>query len=137
MAEAEEEKGFVIKDRRSLDEKGDLKGTTAEEEVKTAEKKEEKKRQEAKKEETQRSVLPEVNFNSLIFSLSSSALIHLGEIADPHTSQKAKDLPLAKHTIDTIAMLKEKTRGNLVEEEERFLESILTDLRWRYVRAVQ
>jgi hypothetical protein len=134
---AEEEKGFVIKDRRSLDEKGDLKGKTAEEAVKTAEKKEEKRKQEAKKEETQGTVLPEVNFNSLIFSLSSSALIHLGEIADPHTNQKAKDLPLAKHTIDTIAMLKEKSRGNLVEEEERFLESILADLRWRYVKAVQ
>ncbi len=78
-----------------------------------------------------------MNFNSLIFSLSSSALIHLGEIADPHTNQKAKDLPLAKHTIDTVAMLKEKTKGNLEEEEARFLESILADLMWRYVRAVQ
>jgi hypothetical protein len=134
---AEEEKGFVIKDRRSLDDKGDLKGKTVEEEVKTAEKKEEKKREEAKKEETERTVLPQVNFNSLIFSLSSSALIHLGEIADPHTNQKIKDLPLAKHTIDTIAMLREKTKGNLVEEEERFLESILADLRWRYVKAVE
>ena len=133
---AEEEKGFVIKDRRSLDERGDLKGKPAKEEVKEEERKEEDKH-EKKKEQTQRTVLPEVNFNSLIFSLSSSALIHLGEIADPHTNQKSKDLPLAKHTIDTIAMLKEKTKGNLVEEEARFLESILTDLRWRYVKSVQ
>jgi hypothetical protein len=133
----EEEKGFVIKDRRSLDEKGDLKGKSAKEEAKAEERKEEKDRHEEKKEQTQRTVLPEVNFNSLIFSLSSSALIHLGEIADPHTNQKAKDLPLAKHTIDTIAMLKEKTKGNLVEEEARFLESILADLRWRYVKSVQ
>jgi ABC-type hemin transport system ATPase subunit len=134
---AEEEKGFVIKDRRSLDEKGDLKGKPAKEEGKAEERKEEKDRHEETKEQTQRTVLPEVNFNSLIFSLSSSALIHLGEIADPHTNQKAKDLPLAKHTIDTIAMLKEKTKGNLVEEEARFLESILADLRWRYVKSVQ
>jgi hypothetical protein len=78
-----------------------------------------------------------VNFNSLIFSLSSSALLHLGEIADPQTGEKRKDIALAKHTIDTIAMLKEKTQGNLNGEEEKFLESILTDLRWRYVKAAK
>jgi uncharacterized protein YjaG (DUF416 family) len=78
-----------------------------------------------------------VNFNSLIFSLSSSALLHLGEIADPQSGEKKKDIALAKHTIDTIAMLKEKTEGNLTGEEEKFLESILTDLRWRYVKAAE
>jgi hypothetical protein len=133
---AEEEKGFILKDRRSFDEKGDLKDET--------EKKEEKKtvpeKEEAAgkpEEEAQRAPLPEVNFNSLIFSLSSSALFHLGEIADPQTGQKKTDLPLAKHTIDTIGMLKEKTKGNLDDEEEKFLEGILTDLRWRYVKATK
>ncbi|RPJ21959.1 MAG: DUF1844 domain-containing protein [Desulfobacteraceae bacterium] len=81
--------------------------------------------------------LPEVNFNSLIFSLSSSALINLGEIADPNTGQKQKDLPLAKHTIDTIAMLQDKTKGNLNPEEKRFLDTILADLRWRYVKTAE
>ena len=78
--------------------------------------------------------LPEVTFTSLIFSLSSSALYHFGEIADPQTGQKKKDLALAKHAIDTIAMLKDKTKGNLTKEEERFIDSVLTDLRWRYVK---
>ena len=78
-----------------------------------------------------------MNFNSLIFSLSSSALLHLGEIADPQSGEKRKDIALAKHTIDTIAMLQEKTQGNLTEEEEKFLDSILTDLRWRYVKAAE
>ena len=55
--------------------------------------------------------LPEVNFSSLILSLSSSVLFHLGEIPDPQTGEKTKDLPVAKHGIDTIAMLKEKTKG--------------------------
>ncbi len=96
-----------------------------------------KKEEKVEKErpETERMPLPEVNFNSLIFSLSSSALLHLGEIADPQTGKKMKDLPLAKHSIDIIAMLKDKTKGNLSDEEQKFLESILTDLRWRYVRA--
>jgi len=132
---ADEEKGFTIKDKRSLNDKGDLREERPEEEKpKEAAKKAEKK-EGAKREEAQRSPLPEVNFNSLIFSLSSSALLHLGEIADPQTGEKRRDLPLAKHTIDMIGMLKEKTKGNLEEEERRFLEGILTDLRWRYVKA--
>jgi hypothetical protein len=128
----EEEKGFVLKDRRSFDEKGELKERGQKEEVKGEEKKEE-----AKEEEPQRVPLPEVSLSSLVFSLSSSALLHLGEIADPQTGEKKEDFALAKHSIDTIGMLKEKTKGNLTEEEEKFLESILTDLRWRYVKATK
>jgi hypothetical protein len=129
---AEEEKGFVIKDRRTFDDKGD---------VKDQERKEKPRKEETGKkapvDETEGMPLPEVNFNSLIFSLSSSALINLGEIADPHTGQKQKDLPLAKHTIDTMAMLQDKTKGNLDSEEQRFLDTILADLRWRYVKMAE
>ena len=129
---AEEEKGFILKDKRAFDEKGDLK-----EEEKGRETVETKPDKEAgaRKEEPRREPLPEVNFSSLIFSLSSSALLHLGEIADPQTGEKKEDLPLAKHSIDIISMLKEKTKGNLTDEESKFVENILTDLRWRYVRA--
>ena len=129
-----EGKGFVIKDKRSLDEKGELREEKQDEQI---EKKEETEKERGSTDDEQRVPLPEVNFNSLIFSLSSSALLHIGEIADPNTGEKRKDLALAKHTIDTIAMLKEKTKGNLNEEEEKFLDSILTDLRWRYVKATQ
>jgi hypothetical protein len=131
---AEEEKGFVIKDRRSFDEKGDPKGK---EPPQTEEKKKEDTAGEPRKERDQRIPLPEVSFSSLLFSLSSSALLHLGEIADPYTNQKKQDLALAKHTIDTMAMLKEKTKGNLTDEEKKFLESVLADLRWRYVKATE
>ncbi len=129
---AEEEKGFVIKDRRAFDDKGDVKDEEPKEEPR---KEEVRKKPSADKEEAM--PLPEVNFNSLIFSLSSSALINLGEIADPNTGQKQKDLPLAKHTIDTIAMLQDKTKGNLNPEEKRFLDTILADLRWRYVKMAE
>jgi hypothetical protein len=128
--------GFVIKDKRSFDESGELKEEQEEKEQAPGEKTEpEKPEEEAKSETQERGPLPEVNFQSLIFSLSSSALFHLGEIADPQTGQKQKDLPLAKHSIDTIALLKEKTKGNLEDEEQKFLDNILTDLRWRYVKA--
>ena len=132
----EEEKGFTIKDRRYFDEDGESKGDIEDkEDVKKENKKDDKIGE--KRENSERVPLPEVNFNSLIFSLSSSALFHLGEIADPQTGKTLKDFPLAKHSIDTIAMLKEKSKGNLTEEESKFIESVLTDLRWRYVKATK
>jgi len=130
----QEEKGFVIKDRRSFDDKGDPKQETESQDIKEEVKEEVK--EEARK-QAESPPLPEVNFTSLIFSLSSSALMHIGEIADPQTGEKKKDLALAKHAIDTISMLKEKTEGNLSEEEQKFIESVLMDLKWRYVKAVK
>ena len=130
---AVEEKGFVIKDKRVLDEEGELKEEKPEDEIK----KEETRKEDAKPDDAQKMPLPEVNFNSLIFSLSSSAFLHIGEIADPQSGEKKKDLPMAKHSIDIIAMLKEKTKGNLTEEEEQFIDNILTDLRFRYVKAMK
>lgn len=133
-----EGKGFVVKDKRALDEKGELKRDKEDKKEAAEEVKDEEERKgEPKKEEAERAPLPEVNFNSLIFSLSSSVLLHLGEIADPQSGEKRVDIALAKHTIDTIAMLKEKTQGNLTEEEKKFLGSILADLRLRYVKAAE
>ncbi|MBI4495613.1 MAG: DUF1844 domain-containing protein [Deltaproteobacteria bacterium] len=78
--------------------------------------------------------LAEISFSSFILSLSTSALLQLGEVPDPSSGTRAKDLPMAKQTIDLLGMLKEKTRGNLTSEEDQLLEHLLADLRWRYVR---
>ncbi|OGQ00477.1 MAG: hypothetical protein A2Z51_09985 [Deltaproteobacteria bacterium RBG_19FT_COMBO_52_11] len=78
-----------------------------------------------------------MDFASFIFSLSTSALLHLGEVPDPVTQNREKNLTLAKQTIDILGMLQEKTRGNLTSEEEKMMETLLTDLRWRYVREVK
>jgi len=128
----EEEKGFIIKDRRSFDKEGELKEEKGASDGGSPKTKEEKKEQ-----DTQRIPLPEVNFNSLIFSLSSSALLNMGDIAEPQTGERKKDLPMAKYSIDIISMLQEKTKGNLTEEEHKFLENILADLRLRYVKAAK
>jgi hypothetical protein len=77
--------------------------------------------------------LPPVDFHTFVLSLGSSALLHLGELEHPDGREAQPDLPLAKHTIDIIAMLQEKTRGNLSPPEERLIESLLYDLRLRYV----
>ena len=77
--------------------------------------------------------LPAINFATFVVSLSSSALIHLGIVPDPITGEQKKDLAIAKQTIDMVAMLQEKTRGNLTEDEAQLMESMLYDLRMRYV----
>ena len=82
-------------------------------------------------------VMPEVTFPALIMSLSTSVLYHLGEIGDPKTGKKEVDLDLAKHGIDTLALLQQKTKGNLVKDEEEMLKSILYDVKMRFVKAVK
>jgi len=126
-----EDKGFTVKDRRPFDEGGDLK-----DEKNTQKPPAEEPKEDNENAESNSQPLPEVNFNSLIFSLSSSALLHLGEIADPQTGEKREDLPMAKHSIDIISMLKDKTKGNLDDEEQKFIDSILADLRLRYVKLI-
>ena len=72
-------------------------------------------------------------FSTFLLSLSTSVLVCLGELPDPMKNEKSTNLPLAKQTIGIIEMLKEKTKGNLTEEEDRLIESILYDLRMKYV----
>jgi hypothetical protein len=75
-----------------------------------------------------------IDFYTFVLSLASSAFVHLGDAPHPETGEVGKpDLPLAKGTIDILAMLEEKTKGNLTHEEEKFLENLLTDLRLRFV----
>ena len=131
----EEEKGFVIKDKRTFDEKGEVKDEVPRQEAGTKGEIDEKEQKEQNKTETP--PFPEVSFTSLIFSLSSSAFFHLGEVADPETGERKKDLPLAKNAIDTINLLNEKTKGNLTEDEQKFIDTILSDLKWRYIKAVE
>ncbi len=78
--------------------------------------------------------MPKIDFSTFIFSLNSSVLVQLGLLEEPGTSQKTKNLPLAKQTIDIMTMLEEKTRGNLTKDEENLLKSILYDLRILYVK---
>ncbi len=69
--------------------------------------------------------------------LYSEALVHLGQVPDPMTGQSHRDLEQAQFTIDLLAMLQEKTRGNCTPEESGVLEEILATLRMAFVRASQ
>ena len=79
-------------------------------------------------------VMPAVSFITFILSLNTTALFHLGELAHPETGKKILDLELAKHTIDTLAMLAEKTDGNLDEQENELLSKVLYELKMRFIK---
>ena len=84
-----------------------------------------------------RCVMPEVTFPAFIMSLNTSALYHLGEISDPATGKRIVDLDLAKHAIDTLALIQNKTKGNLEKDEDELLKNILYDIKIRFVKAVK
>jgi hypothetical protein len=80
--------------------------------------------------------LPAIDFSTFVLSLGTSALFHMGLVEDPGSGERPEpDLPLARQTIDTLAMLELKTRGNLEQGEAHLLESLLYDLRMRFVEA--
>ena len=124
----EQEQGFVVRDKRFSAPKEEKEESKVNEEEKTKETSQEEV-------SSQEGPLPEIDFRNFILSLSTSALIQLGEIQDPFTQKVTKNLPLAQQTIDLIGMLKEKTKGNLSPEEGKIMEYVLYDLRMRYVKA--
>ena len=76
-----------------------------------------------------------IDFYTFVLSLGSSAFVHLGDAPHPETGEPVEpNLALAHQAIDILVMLREKTKGNLTSEEERFLENLLTDLRFRFVQ---
>ena len=77
--------------------------------------------------------LPDIDFSTFILSLAHSARVHLGDAPNPGDNQTQVELPMARQTIDLLALLQDKTRGNLTGDEERLLAQALYDLRLRYV----
>jgi hypothetical protein len=137
----EDEKGFIIKDRRRFDDSGEARPETPREQApaKPQESKPEAQAAEPRQDEkaqgtsTEQS-FPELNFSTFVFSLGTSAMYHFGDFPDPVTKKAERNLEAAKQTIDILAILKDKTKANLSEDEERLLESLLYELRMRYVR---
>jgi hypothetical protein len=78
--------------------------------------------------------MPKIDFSTFVLSLGTSALYHMGVVNEPEQGEAPhKNLALARQTIDTLEMLAEKTRGNLGEQESRLMNSLLYELRMRFV----
>ena len=91
-------------------------------------------------EQTQREIedpegLPPMDFSQMILSFGTSALVHLGALEHPDTRKVDRDLSAARQTIEMLAMLEDKTQGNLSAQEEGLLRKLLLDLRLAYTKA--
>lgn len=75
-----------------------------------------------------------MTFSTHVLSLNAAALLQMGLIEDPDGGNH-KDLEAARHIVDTLAMLRDKTRGNLTPEESSLLDTVLHELRIRFVQA--
>lgn len=81
--------------------------------------------------------IPEVNFSTFVMSMSSSAMVHLGEVADPSTGKVDFSPVLAKQSIDVLAVIEDKIKNGMTEDEERLLCELLYNLRMKYVQKTQ
>ena len=81
--------------------------------------------------------MPPASFDTLVSGLVTQILFALGAIEDPQTKRRYRNLALAKHHIDTLAVLEEKTSGNLTDDEKQLLDNALYEVRMRYVQMAQ
>ncbi len=138
MAEENKDETFTIKDRRRfvVDAAGDAHSEPEPASPPTGERQNQESPR-AKAAPHEHMPLPEIDFPAFILSLSSSALLHLGLIENPVSRKSERNLPLAKQTIDIIAMLRDKTKGNLSPEESGLVDDLITDLRLKYVNEIR
>ncbi len=76
---------------------------------------------------------PTIDFSTFVLSMASSVMFHLGRLPDPTGETQQPALGLARQSIDILAMLKDKTRGNLDADEAQLLDRVLHDSRMAFV----
>ena len=121
-----EGEGFVIKDKRSSQISEDAATFLDDQETKD----QEEQTDSSKEKETESF---QIDFSTFIMSLTSSAFYHLGDMPDPSTGKKEVNLPAVQQTIDMLIMLREKTKGNLKEDEEKLNDQLIYELQVKYV----
>jgi hypothetical protein len=139
MEESEQEQEFKVTDRRRFTPEGETKEHKADKEKESTaeqpppvEAAEEHVEQEQPKREQPP---PPIDFTGFVVSLSHTALFQLGLIKIPGAEEPKKDLQGARQTIDLLALLQEKTKGNLTEQETRVLTESLFQLRMAFVES--
>lgn len=138
MADSEQKTGnFTVTDRRAFDPSGEPKSEPPAEPSAEPSALSDKPAQAPRPAPEPPRALPPADFATLVLSLGSSAVMYLGQSDEPDGKKPPRNLPMAKHAIDLLTVLEEKTKGNLSSEEEQILESLLFDLRLRYVEALK
>jgi hypothetical protein len=129
MVKEQEEQGFRVTDKRGFSEDGGARASDAapeNEKPKTAD-----SGPEGSSAETPPG--PPIDFPSYILSYFTQGSVFLGEVPNPYTQKKEENVEAARHTIDILSMLQEKTKGNLSKNEEQLLDSVLYELRMKFM----
>jgi hypothetical protein len=135
MTKDQESQGFTVKDKRMFREDGAAKDDAGDTEprknsgsdpVKVVE-------EPAPGNEPPPGTGGKIDFPSYILSYYTQGLVLLGEVPNPYTNKKEEDLESARHIVDLLGLLQEKTKGNLSNEESQLLESVLYELRMKFM----
>jgi hypothetical protein len=133
MTKEQEEQGFKVTDKRGFQEDGEVQPPKA------TEKAEEQPASESSSAADNASPGQEIppgtpiDFPSYLLSYYTQGLVLLGEVPNPYTNKKEEDVEAARQTINILSMLEQKTRGNLTKEEQQLLETVLYELRMKFM----
>jgi hypothetical protein len=132
--EQEEQEEFRVTDKRSFNEEGEVRNSGIQDDSKQqpSEKPSPKDTKKNLSGEEERQI-PPIDFPSYLLSYYTQGLVLLGEVPNPYTNKKEEDTEAARHTIDILTLLEEKTKGNLSQDEQKLLENVLYELRMKYM----
>jgi hypothetical protein len=135
MPKDQEEQSFRVTDKRHFSEDGEVPETPASGEPSAQEKASSSgiAAADGMNQDVPPGVPPKIDFPSYILSYYTQGLVLLGEVPNPYTNKKEEDLEAARHTVDILTMLQEKTKGNLLKEEDQLIESVLYELRMKFM----
>jgi hypothetical protein len=132
MTKEQEDQGFRVTDKRAFREDGEAR-TPETPEAGEKEKEEPKKSEPQEPSPTEAPPRTPIDFPSYILSYYTQGLVLLGEVLNPYTNKKEEDVDAARHTIDILAMLEQKTKNNLRPDEQQLLETVLYELRMKFM----
>jgi hypothetical protein len=132
MTNEQEEQSFRITDKRGFREEKESSPESSEKTEATSTN-ETSSNKGKKPQEQAGSLTPPINFQSYIISYYMQGMVLLGEAPNPYTKKVEEDIEAARHMIDILSMLEQKTKGNLDKEEQQFLESVMYELRMKYM----
>jgi hypothetical protein len=131
MTKEEEDQGFRVTDKRAFRDDSGARSPEAPESTLNEQKADKPESTGAAQSETPPS--PPIDFPSYILSYYTQGLVLLGEVPNPYTNKKEEDIEAARHTIDILVMLEQKTKNNLRPDEEQLLETVLYELRMKFM----
>jgi hypothetical protein len=133
MTKEQEEQSFRVTDKRGFREESVPGAPEPSENAEAKPAGEPSFSKEEKPAEHESSKIPPIDFPSYILSYYTQGLVLLGEVPNPYTKKMEEDVEAARHTIDILSMLEQKTKGNLSSEEKQLLETVIYELRMKFM----